>query len=204
MKRWCICILAAAVTAGLFSSCSFSSFTDEEIRTAAAELIEASVAINEIYFGEGLPSVEEDSDAADAFSSEIQTDTTLLSYLPVSEDAGYTSIDGIKEATEKVYSQSYCEYLFEMAFSGISTDNAEATYARYLETDSGTLAVHKELSVMDARTYDTKVDNIEVQRKSGNTAIVEAQSYVNGEEDVTVEVQMIYEDGAWRLDSPTY
>ena len=72
-----------------------SSFTDEEIRTAAAELIEASVAINEIYFGEGLPSVEEDSDAADAFSSEIQTDTTLLSYLPVSEDAGYTSIDGI-------------------------------------------------------------------------------------------------------------
>ena len=149
---------------------AFSSFTDEEIRTAAAELIEASVAINEIYFGEGLPSVEEDSDAASAFSSEIQTDATLLSYLPVAEDAGYTSMDEIKEATEKVYSKSYCEYLFEMAFSGISTEDAEATYARYLETDSGTLAVHKELSVMDARTYDTEVDNIEVQRKGGNTA----------------------------------
>lgn len=204
MKRWCICILAAAVTAGLFSSCGFSSFTDEEIRTAAAELIEASVPINEIYFGEGLPSVEEDSDAADAFSSEIQTDTTLLSYLPVTEDAGYSSIDSIKEATEEVYSQSYCEYLFEMAFSGISTEDAEATYARYLETDAGTLAVHKELSVMDARTYDTEEENIEVLRKSGNSAVVEAQSYVDGEADVTVEVQMIYEDGAWRLDSPTY
>ena len=34
--------------------------------------------------------------------------------------------------------------------------------------------------------------------------MVKVQSYVDGKEDAVVEVQMIYENGAWRLDSPTY
>ncbi len=33
---------------------------------------------------------------------------------------------------------------------------------------------------------------------------MKVQSYVDGKEDAVVEVQMIYEKGAWRLDSPTY
>ncbi len=205
MRRWFAGFLAfVGITAGCFSSCGMSSFTDEEIRTAAAELIEASIPINEIYFGKGLPAVAEDSDQAEAFSSEIRTDATLLSYLPVAEEAGYASIDDIKAATEEVYSQSYCTYLYEMAFFGISTDDAEASHARYQETESGILAVCKDLSVLDTRTYDTEENNIKVQKKSGNTAVVEVQSYIEGEADVKVSVQMLYEDGAWRLDSPTY
>ncbi len=206
MKHRFVYIFAGIIGAVLLSSCGGSSFSDEDICTAAADLIQESIAINEIYFGKGLPSVEPDSEAAGSFAGEIQTDATLLSYLPVTEDAGYDSIDSIKEATEKVYSKAYCTYLFEMAFSGISIEEGAATYARYMETENGTLAVHKDLSVIDARTYSTEGESpqVEVIRKKGDTAVVKAQSYVDGEADVSVEIQLIYEEGTWRLDSPTY
>lgn len=75
-----------------------------------------------------------------------------------------------------------------------------------METENGILAVHKDLSVIDARTYGTaeKEQQVEVIQKKGNTAVVKAQSYLHGEADMSVEIQLIYEDGAWRLDSPTY
>lgn len=206
MKQKILYIVAATLAVVFLSSCGGSSFSDEDISAAAETLIEESIAINEIYFGKGLPSVDPESEAASSFAGEIQTDATLLSYLPVTEDAGYDSIDSIKEATEKIYSKSYCVYLFEMAFTGISVEEGAATHARYMETENGTLAVHKDLSVIDARTYSIEGEppQIEVIEKKGNTAVVKAQSYVDGEADVTVEIQLIYEGGAWRLDSPTY
>jgi len=70
-----------------------------------------------------------------------------------------------------------------------------------METESGTLAVRKDFTVIDTRTYGT---DVQVVSKKGNSAVVKVQSYVDGKEDTVVEVQMIYENGAWRLDSPTY
>ncbi len=206
MKYRLLCIFVAVLAAVLLVSCSSSSFTDEEICSAAEALIADSVAINQIYFGEGLPFVDADSDAARQFAAEVKTDATLLSYLPVAADAGFSSIDSIKEATEKVYSKAYCAYLFEMAFTGISIEEGTAAYARYMETENGILAVHRELSAIDIRTYSTAKtgQQVEVIQKKGNTAVVKAQSYLHGEEDVAVEIQLIYENGAWRLDSPTY
>ena len=201
MKRKFISLLAGACMVFLLAGCGGSSFTDDEIIEAAANLIAESIPINEIYFGAGLAAVEEDSEAAAAFAREIKTSVTLLQYLPVDKSTGYDSVDRIKEATEKVYSQSYCEYLYEMAFSGISDEGSTATYARYMETEGGTLAVRKDFDVIDTRTYGT---DVQVISKKGNSAVVKVQSYVDGKEDAVVEVQMIYENGAWRLDSPTY
>lgn len=199
MKQRLIAAVAAVIV--LLAGCSNSSFTDEEIRAAAVDLITESIGVNEIYFGKGLAAVEEDSDEASAFAKEIKTSATLLQYLPVDESAGYDSIDSIKKATEKVYSQSYCAYLYEMAFTGISSDGAAASYARYMESEGGILAVRREFTAIDTRTYS---EDIRIVSKSGNSAVVEAQSYVDGKEDVLVKVQMVYENGAWRLDSPTY
>ena len=206
MNQKFLYILAVTLAVMLLASCGSSTFTDEEICSAAKELIAESVAMNEIYFGKGLPFVDADSDAARHFAAEVKTDATLLSYLPVAGDAGFSSIDSINEATKKVYSKDYCAYLFEMAFTGISIEEGTAAYARYMETENGILAVHKDLSVIDARTYGTaeKEQQVEVIQKKGNTAVVKAQSYLHGEADMSVEIQLIYEDGAWRLDSPTY
>ncbi len=202
MKKKFISLCAAAATViFLLAGCGGSSFTDEEISEAAADLIAESISVNEIYFGKGLAAVEADSEAAAAFAREIKTSVTLLQYLPVDKSTGYDSVDRIKEATEKVYSKAYCAYLYEMAFTGISSDGTPASYARYMETEGGTLAVRKDFTVIDTRTFG---DDMKVISKSRNKAVVEVQSYVDGKADVSVEVQMIYESGAWRLDSPTY
>ena len=201
MKRKFISLLAAACMIFLFAGCSGSSFTDNEIIEAAANLIAESIPVNEIYFGKGLAAVAEDSEAAAAFAREIKTSVSLLQYMPVDKSTGYDSVDRIKEATEKVYSESYFAYLYEMAFTGISDEGSTATYARYMETEGGTLAVRKDFTVIDTRTYGT---DVQVVSKKGNSAVVEVQSYVDGKEDAVVEVQMVYENGAWRLDSPTY
>lgn len=201
MKKNFLSICAALFVILLFAGCGGSAFTDEEISEAATKLIAESIPINEIYFGKGLAAVDADSEATAAFAKEIKTSVTLLQYLPVDKSTGYDSIDRIKEATEKVYSKDYCAYLYEMAFSGISDEGVTATYARYMETESGILAVRKELSVIEARTYST---DVQVISKKGNSAVVEVQSYVDGKEDTVVEVQIIWENGAWRLDSPTY
>ncbi len=200
MKRKFISLFAACMVLFL-AGCGGSSFTDDEIMEAAANLIAESIPVNEIYFGKGLAAVEADSEAAAAFAKEIKTSATHLQYLPVDKSTGYDSVDRIKEATEKVYSASYCVYLYEMAFTGISDEGSTATYARYMETEGGTLAVRKDFTVIDTRTYDA---DVQVVRKKGNSAVVKVQSYVDGKEDAVVEVQMIYEKGAWRLDSPTY
>lgn len=200
MKRKFMCLLAACMILFL-AGCGRSAFTDEEIIEAASDLIAESIPVNEIYFGKGLAAVEADSAAAAAFAKEVKTSATLLQYLPVEKSTGYDSIGTIKEATEKVYSKSYCTYLYEMAFTGISDEGLTATYARYMETEDGTLAVRKDFNIIDTRTYGA---DVQVVSKKGNSAVVKVQSYVDGKEDAMVEVQMIYENGAWRLDSPTY
>lgn len=201
MKRKFISLFAGVCMIFLLTGCGRSSFTDDEIIEAATNLIAESIPVNEIYFGVGLASVETDSEAVADFAREIKTSVTLLQYLPVDKSTGYDSIDRIKEATEKVYSESYCAYLYEMAFTGISDEGATATYARYMETEGGTLAVRKDFTVIDTRTYGT---DMQIISKKGNSAVVRVQSYVNEKEDAVVEVQIIYENGAWRLDSPTY
>lgn len=201
MKRKFISLFAGVCMIFLLTGCGGSSFTDDEIIEAATNLIAESIPVNEIYFGVGLASVETDSEAVADFAREIKTSVTLLQYLPVDKSTGYDSIDRIKEATEKVYSESYCAYLYEMAFTGISDEGATATYARYMETEGGTLAVRKDFTVIDTRTYGT---DMQIISKKGNSAVVRVQSYVNEKEDAVVEVQIIYENGAWRLDSPTY
>ena len=194
MKRWIASILLCSLLLMAVFGCSASSVPDEEIAAAAEALIADSVEINVIYFGAGLPSVKKDSAEALAF--------TNYSYLPVDPAAGYASINDIKAATKKVYSASYCEYLFTLAFSGITEENGTtAAYARYMEHFDGTLAVRREIEGYPVRTYDGPVT---VVKNQGTTATVRVQSYVDGKADVEVDVQMVLEKDGWRLDSPTY
>ena len=194
MKRWIVYIILPLLLLTVFSGCGNARVPDEEIASVAQALIADSVEINVIYFGAGLSSVPKDSAAALGF--------TNYSYLPVDPATGYKSIDDIKAATKKVYSASYCEYLFTLAFSGITEDNGTtAAYARYMEHYDGTLAVRREIEGYPIRTYEGPITVVE---NRGTTATVRLQSYVDGKADVEVDVQLVLEKDGWRLDSPTY
>ena len=209
MKKYILLLVSLVLT---LSSCGGTS--EEEISAALSELIPASYGLNEIYFGEGLP-ISDDREDVEAFYAAMGTDNDIsLNYHPVAADCGYASVDEIEAATLEVFSESYADYLFTMAFDGLSSVFNEDTeeqvtqtvsYARYMETD-GILTVR--MNVVDEaiplnRTYDT--EDIEIIREKNSYILVEVQSYVDGQPDVMVEVKLVKNaEGEYRLDSPTY
>ncbi len=211
MKRWILAVLALM----LCLSTTACGKTDEgEIGEALATLLPASYPLNVVYFGEGLPISDNREDVEQFYNATGAGNDISLNYHPVSPEAEYTSIDQIKEATLAVFSDAYAEYLFTMAFAGLSTVFNEDTeeqvtqtvsYARYMETDgyfTVRMDIAKEAFPVN-RTYD--VTDFEVVRERDGYILVDVQSYVDGEKDVRVEVKLVRNgEGEFRLDSPTY
>lgn len=191
-------LVAAAVLLLSFSACG-KKYSEDEIKTAASELIEASYEINVIFFGEGLPGVEpEDGD--------------IMRYLKIAEESPYHTEEEIKTAALKVYSSGYCELLFERAFSGFSLDEesedgidttklVDARFVTY--NDELVILPLKDEDIMKLdRTYDT--DNIKVVKQKSGTVIISVPSFVDGKKSDDVKLNMIKTEKGWRLDSPTY
>lgn len=191
-------IAVAAVLMLSFSSCG-ESYTDDEIKAAATELIEASYEINEIFFGEGLPGVEPEG-------------TDIMKYLRIAEESPYHTEDEIKSAALAVYSENYCKLLFERAFSGFSVDDgtlgsidaAKLVDARFVTYNDELVILpldEDEIMPLD-RTYDT--ENITIVKEKSGTVIISVPSFVDGKPSEDVEISMIVTKNGWRLDSPTY
>lgn len=215
--RYVVAGMALVLSLPMCTGCS-GKISEAEVSAALAELIPASYELNTIYFGEGLPISDDRADVEAFYNAVGQGQDISLNYHPVAADCGYSSVDEIKEATLAVFSESYAEYLFTLAFSGISSVFNEDTeeqltqtvaYARYMET-SGILTVRMDLAdeaLPLNRTYDTDDITIVRDRRNGTHGyvLVEVQSYVDGAVDERVEVKLVQnEEGEYRLDSPTY
>ncbi|MBR6808046.1 MAG: hypothetical protein IKM46_06685 [Clostridia bacterium] len=191
-------LVAAVVLLLSFTSCG-KTYSEEEIKTAAAELIEESYEINEIFFGEGLPGVEPEGE-------------DIMQYLKIAEDSPYHTEEELKAAALKVYSEGYCALLFERAFSGFSLDeNGEDGIDTTKLVDARFVTYNDELVILPLtdedimeleRTYD--VESIKVVKQKSGTVIISVQSFVDGENAGEVTLNMIMTENGWRLDSPTY
>ncbi len=208
MKRYIKVIalaLAILFSVSMLASCG-AEYTDEEVKKAAEKLIEASFEINDIYFGAGLPISSEDSEEAKKFAEDNGVDLQNIQFLPVTAESPYQSIDDIKEATAKVYSENYSTYLYSMAFEGYSADNGEsAVYAKYIEDDKGVLTARIDLAdhPLPERTYD--YSTMKVKSRKSDSVMVEMESYLDGKkEEKTVTFTLVKIGDEWRLDTPTY
>ena len=208
LRSVCVC-LAAVLT---LAACSKPKHTADEMRGVLAELLPKSAELNEIYFGEGLPT-NRDEDVVRAFYESFDLDIEAISYEPVDTSCGYETVDDIKEATLAVFTKDYAEFLFDRAFTGISalfdegTDTEHRTtavYAMYLEQDG---YLTKRLNLKDdaiplGRTYD--LESLEVLRENETGVQVRLKSFFDGQPSVDVELWLTETDAGWRLDSPTY
>ena len=191
-------LVAAAVLLLSFSSCG-KTYSEDEIKAAATELIEASYDINEVFFGKGLPGVEPEG-------------TDVMRYLKIAEDSPYHTEEEIKTAALAVYSEGYCKLLFERAFSGFSLDESDSdgidttklVDARFVTYNDELVILplkDEDLMKLD-RTYDT--DNIKVVKQKSGTVIISVPSFVDGKKSDEVQLNLIKTEKGWRLDSPTY
>ena len=202
--------IAVLLISVLLPSCSREKHTADEMREIAEPLIEKSAELNVIYFGEGLP-LTVDAAEAEAFYSSFDTDVESISYHPVDKSCGYESIDDIKNATLEVFTEDYSDYLFTLAFTGISDtvndgvgDKTEtSSYARYLE-QSGMLTARIDLAseaLTLGRVYH--MDELEIVREKDDYVLVSIPTELDGNE-CDVELKLVLTDDGWRLDTPTY
>ena len=194
MKRIISLIIALVLCSALLISCGDAGYTEDEIKNTAKELIEASLELNEIYFGEGLP-VSDESSVGSAL------------YAPVTGECKYHSTSEIKAATEKVFTGDYCKILFQRGFEGTSLESSEekVVYARYIDDFDGRLTARrdlKETSLTTGRTYD--YDSIKVEKMKKTEAVISVQSQVDGKADLIITLTLKLEENGWRLDTPTY
>jgi len=192
-------------------SCGGVPYTDEELLQSTEALVNASFPLNEIYFGEGLP-ISDNREEVERFYELVSAGSEGVNYHPVESDCEFQSEADIKEATEAVFTDAYCDYLYELAFKGISAvinegredqHVANACYARYIET-GGVLTVRLDIpyEAMElTRTYD--FTNMEILQRKKHYAIVSVPTKKDGE-SLTIQLKLVYTENGFRLDTPTY
>lgn len=190
MKRFLI--LLTLISMLCLPSC-VEKLTQEEALAVAGELVSASLELNEIYYGEGLPYTDED-DAA-------------VMYAPVTDEAKYVTEAELREATLKVFTEAYATSVFSMYLTGYSDDEGGVIYARYIDNGERlTVNLQAEPLVENTRTYD--LDSGKIIKLRRKMIVVEYDTFVDGVSDGKVEVTLRLVDSesgkVWRLDSPTY
>ncbi len=137
MMKKTILFPLTGLLAAVLLSCGGPSTDPVELKNALDTLLPLSYELNEIYFGEGLPATD-DPTLIDALYGTFAANVKSLNYHPVAEDCGYESIAEIKTATEAVFTEGYSNYLYELAFDGISSDKmVEETEAPETEPGEG-------------------------------------------------------------------
>ena len=181
-----------------------------EVYDEFVALIEASHQLNVVLYGYGLPVYEYKSVLAEHNMLYMFDYYGEKEY--VSPYAKFVTEQGIREATEKVFSARYTESVMGMMFVGATLGENTGTViaARYSQDDSW---------FYQNRSYDPVVTNMRVydyasmkivKPSSQDYVNVEIDSYAPGQGWMTFTLSFIHEEiddsgtRAWRLDSPTY
>lgn len=203
MKKSIISIAFVLIIVVLgMSSCSGSAPEIDEVRDRIVYLIEGSKEINILFFGSGLPIYERDGLIETELGVYYEDEYTA--YNKVMENSRFKSIDDMKKAAEKVYSENYLDAIYETAFEGYMTGSSSA-YMRFLETSDW---MYQSISATDfdlsERIYDYSSMKI-VKPSNGEYLNITIDTYTLRNKKVkTITLSFIYERGNWYLDSPTY
>jgi len=160
-----------------------------EALAALPSLIERAEVLNEYIWGKG-PEVEFYDDGGISSSSS--------KYVRVVPSAEYSTLSELTEAILQVYSNDYCEIIFEIVMTG-----SEETFARYNEDDTGRLTLDVVNKGFELRTV-LDASQAKVKSTGFNRVVVTMPCTFDGQPDGNYDVTMVWENGTWKLDSPTY
>lgn len=182
--------------------------TEEELIGIAEELLERSVLLNEIYFGDGIPYL----DGSDDSSKYREADAEYL------ENIGIVYLDDLKKLTRGTFSDIMCEEIFSLFLTGAS-ENGYSEPAHYIadramDEESGEyeelgilVYTERSRSVLVRVGEHTSFDytTIRVVGKEGGRVKIQLTATVSVEgleaQSRTKTVYIIKEADGWRLDS---
>lgn len=182
----------------------------DELYNRVVELVESSYRLNTVLYGEGLPVYAEDSTYAE-ISHLYFGSTVPLGYEVVAEEyALYGSVDEIKAAAERIYSNHYLETIvYPAVFDGLAVEDgmggAAYSHAKIYE-DNGKLYRDENTTVYlknGLRVYDYTTMKV-VFPSTPKHVIVTMDSWLPSNPDKIDSIKLhlrLQDDGLWYLDS---
>lgn len=197
MKKILSLILAALLLLSLLSCGKDKnrSYDEAEVKAAAQELIKKSERLNKIFWGEGIPYVEEYG-----YTGYYPADPIYLI------EHGFFTVDDLKKDAEKVFSTDYCISIQTSVFSSSAGDFGMTGYTRYYQ-GTDTIMVYKKYKPLLTDTVIYDYSNISVLGSKGEIVTVSIPIKVTRDDlsqDRVINVNLIEENDGWRIDSPTY
>lgn len=176
-----------------------------EVEAAARVLLEESKLLNYIYWGKGIPYVDDKN-------------LSSGSYYPADDEylagIGVKTIQDLKDKTAKTFSDDMCEWIYSTVLSSVHSDSSVAGLSRYEQVYGGKnndepeyIRVYTEAEYWLVDTVEYS-QSVEALRSEGERVYVLILITVTSPEgkvmNVNREIALIEEDDGWRLDSPTY
>ena len=203
MKKLGAFILVISLLLTLLVGCD-RDYDEDEVKSAATELLEKSILVNEIFYGEGIP-YNKSSYLTNGIYSPAKA-----SYL---SSIGVSSTEDIKSLAREVYTEGLCEIIFETKFSSIKDSEGNIkVYRRYYDYTSDGVSYIMANTEKNAVIYDNDVEYL----YETLTVLGADGEYINIEVDVlltnpvgqkrtaTVELKLLEEDNGFRLDTWSY
>lgn len=205
MKRFITLILAICMcfsTSLALVSCD-REYNEEEVEAAAKDLIEKSLPLNTIYWGEGIPYIPGN------VSAYCEADFIGLSKY------GFSTVDELKDMTRKVFTKDYCEYIFSTAFSSVNDGEEIQFYARYYQkyedpeqTIPVNIMVYSKFENMLPDKIEYLYDTLTATHSEDEVVYVKVNVKVmKDEENIQIRekvIGLIEEEDGWRIDTATY
>lgn len=213
-NKYLFCLLLCVIC--LFSvSCKADPPELDSVKDELISRIEASAEVNEIFWGDGLPTVKIGSE--EAMDMDLYNDSNELT---IDDDgeweyvhpqrSDYHSIIDIKVLAQSVYSASFLEAVYKAQFEGVDSPaysgKGDPHYMMedfMLWQNTGKYDSFKLIEKQRIYDYDTmKLD----EKKSSDTRIyITIDSHLEGEDDVlNVTLTFDKQTDGWYLSSPTY
>lgn len=206
MKKIISLLLVLSLSLLSLISCGDRKYDEAEVKAAARTLIADSVILNEIFWGSGIPYVD-DQNTSDGIYFEA--------YYAYHKNLGFETVDELMEMTGKVFSEKQCSLIESTILSSVTVGDEVYSLARYYQKVSALdnktpvcIMVNtdcKNLLIGEA-VYD--LDSIEVIGSEKKTVYVTVDATVTYEDyepqTRSIRVALVEEDAGWRIDSPTY
>ena len=191
IKKLSLILITVILAATTVISCG-GGWDEAELLSTFTELYEKSVPINEYIFGKGLP-----YDNPDSYNLE---ELNSPHYVNVSEGSPYKTVAELEAAILEVYSKDYYTVSLKQGlFDGYGEKSKEKP--RYTE-ENGVLKIDvTKVGLEITGRFDPTTAR--VKSTSSSDAVIVA-NWISGDTVKEYELIMVFENGAWRLDSPTY
>ena len=198
-------LLVLLFTVSLFTLTSCNRKYDEtEVIEETKKLLKEAKMLNEVYYGSGIKYFDSEEDKGNY----KKANSIHL------EELGFSTIDGLKEMTEKVFSDEYSALIYSTILSPLKDGDYYLAAARYYqaydeETNEPTfIMVNSGYSPMMKDNIEYDLDTVKVDGSKKERVYVKLNATVTnseGQSQITeLTVTLIEEDDGWKIDGPTY